>query len=99
METPDIQEVNVQLGKQPVTNVRKMNILRRYVHQHLFLLLFQNMVAYNMITTIAMQLLHQQFLHLLINDTYKTEALIDSGCIDESFICTQICNLENSSIN
>lgn len=36
---------------------------------------------------------------VLINDTYKAEALIDSGCIDESFICKQICNLENSSIN
>ena len=32
--------------------------LRRYVNQHVFLLLLQNMIAYNMIMTITVQLLH-----------------------------------------
>ena len=29
----------------------------------------------------------------LLNDTYKAEALIDSGCDDKSFISEKLCNI------
>ena len=106
-DNPDIQEVNVQLGKQPITNVRKLDILRTYVNQDLFLLLFQNRIACKMIMTITVQLLHQRIRvfrvfrvtsTVLTNDTYKAGALIDSGCTDKSFISKRICNLLNLKI-
>ena len=103
MKTPDIQEVNVKLEKQSVTFVRKLDILK--IHKSASIdaaipkhdcLQYDN--DYYCAAVASANSPFQVTSTVLINDTYKAEALIDSACTHKSFISKQICNLLNLKI-